>query len=177
MGEHQRSASALSLPDAGSRGQGNAESRKSRRKSQGSAKGVSGSTKELSIEERLDLQLEQIMRSKSKLAIAMERVSADMHIKKRDREIVRLRKEVAEYTHTIHKQKEALTTQEASYNELHQNIKELKKRNLKLLQKQRHYDDMKRQLAMELPEESTEQMAARIKKEVMAKMERTLYDL
>jgi len=42
--------------------------------------------KELSIEERLDVQLQQIMKSKSKLAIAMERVSADMHIKKRERD-------------------------------------------------------------------------------------------
>jgi len=138
---------------------------------------VKGSTQELSIEERLDLQLQEIMRSKSKLAIAMERVSADMHIKKRDREIVRLRKEVAEYTHSIHKQKEALTTQGEAYNELQTNVKALQKRNLRMLQKQRHYDEMKKQLSAVMPEESTEELAARVKKEVMAKMERTLYEL
>lgn len=138
---------------------------------------MKGSTQELSIEERLDLQLQEIMRTKSKLAIAMERVSADMHIKKRDREIVRLRKEVAEYTHSMHKQKEALTAQGEAYNELQTNVKALQKRNLRMLQKQRHYDEMKKQLVAVMPEETSDDLEARIKKEVMAKMERTLYEL
>jgi len=165
------STGPVSLPSA----TGSEEAAQPRRKRRNSK--VKGSTQELSIEERLDLQLQEIMRTKSKLAIAMERVSADMHIKKRDREIVRLRKEVAEYTHSIHKQKEALTTQGEAYTELQATVKTLQKRNLRMLQKQRHYDEMKKQLSAVMPEETTEDLEARIKKEVMAKMERTLYEL
>ena len=128
----------MSLPSTSSANGEAAEPRKSRRKSHGSGS-VKGGTQELSIEERLDLQLASIMRSKSKLAIAMERVSADMHIKKRDREIVKLRKEIAECTHQIHKQKESIIAQDEAAKDMQLDYKNLQKRNFKLLQKQRQH--------------------------------------
>jgi len=102
-----------------------------------------GVHKELTIEERLDIQLQQIMKSKSKLAIAMERVSADMHIKKRDREISKMKRDIAESLSTTHSQREEIVRLETDLHEKEAKMEELKKRNFKLLTKQRHFDDMK----------------------------------
>jgi len=133
--------------------------------------------KELSIEERLDIQLQQIMKSKSKLAIAMERVSADMHIKKRDREIVKMRKDLAEGLHTIHTQRDELIRLGEDTKEKDAKLEELKKRNFKLLQKQRTFDEMKRMVASQETPENAQEMELRVKKEVMAKVERTIVEL
>lgn len=133
--------------------------------------------KELTVEERLDIQLQQVMKSKSKLAIAMERVSADMHIKKRDREIVKLQKDLAGHLHTIHTQKDELTRMRAEELDMKSKNDDLQKRNFKLLQKQRTFDEMKRQVASNEPTESKSDIIARVKKEVTAKVERTITEL
>jgi len=133
--------------------------------------------KELSIEERLDVQLQQIMKSKSKLAIAMERVSADMHIKKREREIVKLKKDLAEHLHTVHTQRDEIIRLNEESKERNAKLEQIKKRNDRLLHKQRTFDEMKRMVEEKQPAETPEEMAMRVKKDVMSRVERTIQEL
>ena len=157
---------------AGSRRSQSAMSNKSNQK-----KRLPGMKKELTIEERLDIQLQQIMKSKSKLAIAMERVSADMHIKKRDREISKFKRDMAAGLATSHAQREEIIRLENEMKEKDSKMEELKKRNFKLLTKQRTFDEMKSKMRTVENPETQADMELRVKKEIMSKVERTILEL
>jgi len=136
-----------------------------------------GKTNDLSVEEQLDIQLQQIMKSKSKLAIAMERVSADMHIKKCERDINKLKKELSEQFHTMHVQRDEIGRLNEEGKERIAKLETVMKRNDRLLLKQRRFDEMKRIVEENAPAETPQEIADRVKKDVMLKVEKTIFEL